>query len=384
MRAEDRAVEYEPAAWVEVDLDAVAHNVRTLKALTPRGCLFMAVVKADGYGHGAVPVAREALQAGADCLGVATVEEAVELRAAGITAQVHLLSQPPASAVSLVAQHNIVPALFTLDFARALGAAAAGRTVPFHLKVDTGMNRIGVRAEDAWDLARALREVPGITLGGVFTHFATADTPGDQGFARQAERFEAALLRLRAEGIGTGVVHAANSAATILHPRTHHDMVRCGIAIYGLHPSEATRQRVGLAPSMSVKARISRVKRIDTGGGVSYGFTYCASAPTAIATLPLGYADGVHRAGSNRMHVIIGGSPCRQVGRVCMDQFMVEVPPGLEVRAGDVAVLVGVQGDARILMDELASAAGTINYETACAFALRMPRRYVRGGGRVS
>jgi alanine racemase len=337
-------------------------------------------VKADGYGHGAVPVAREALQAGADSLGVATVEEAVELRAAGISAPVHLLSQPPASAVSLVVQHDIVPALFTLDFARALGAAAAkaGRRAPFHLKVDTGMNRIGVPAEDAWELARVLREVPGIALGGVFTHFATADTPGDRGFARQVERFEAAWLRLRTEGIGTGVVHAANSAATILHPKTHHDMVRCGIAIYGLHPSEATYMRVGLAPAMSVKARIAMVKRIGTGDGVSYGFTHRAAAPTTIATLPLGYADGVHRAGSNRMHVLIGGLSCRQVGRVCMDQFMVEVPPGLEVCPGDVAVLVGVQGDARIVMDELASASGTVNYETACAFALRMPCRYVR------
>jgi alanine racemase len=379
-------VEYERPAWVEVDLDAVASNVRTLKAMTPRGCAFMAVVKADGYGHGAAPVAQEALRAGADRLGVATLEEALRLRAAGVTAPIHLMSQPPASAASLLVRHDLVPALFALDFARALGAAAvsAGRTAPFHMKVDTGMNRIGVLAEDAWELARALRETPGITLGGVFTHFATADTPGDWEFARQVERFEATLLRFRAEGTDAGVVHAANSAATILHPKTHHDMVRCGIAIYGLHPSEATRERVGLVPAMSVKARVSAVKRIGMGDGVSYGFTYHASGPTTIATLPLGYADGVHRAASNRMRVLIGGMTCGQVGRVCMDQLMVEAPSRLEVRTGDEAVLVGAQGGETVAMDELASAAGTINYEVACAFAMRLPRRYTRGGGRAS
>jgi alanine racemase len=379
-------VAYERAAWVEVDLDAIAHNVRTLKALTPKGCIFMAVVKADAYGHGAVSVARAALRAGADRLGVATAEEAVELRAAGITAPVHLLSQPPASAVSVIIEQDIIPTLFSLDFATALGAAAAaaGRTATFHLKVDTGMNRIGVRAEDAWELARALREVPNIALGGVSTHFATADTPGDWGFARQAERFEAAVLRFRAEGIGTGIVHAANSAATILHPKTHNDMVRCGIAVYGLHPAEATRGRIGLMPAMAVKARVSMVKRIGIGEGVSYGFTYHAAGPTTIATLPLGYADGVHRGASDRMRVLIGGSPCRQVGRVCMDQLMVEVPPGLDVRAGDEAVLVGSQGEASIEMDELASAAGTINYEIACALAMRMPCYRVGGAEPVA
>jgi len=375
-------VRREPAAWVEVDLDAVAQNVRALKALAPVGCRFMAVVKADAYGHGAAQIAREALGAGADRLGVATVDEAVQLRAAGITAPIHLLSEPPPHDAAAVVEHQLVSALFTTEFAEALGAAAlgAGRTAPFHLKIDTGMNRIGVRAEEACRLARAVCAIRGLALEGVFTHFATADVPGDRAFARQIERFDAALRALRAERIDAGLVHAANSAATILQAGVHYGMVRCGLAIYGLHPSSATFSRIGLVPAMSLKARVSMIKRLLAGEGVSYGFTYHAAAAETIATLPLGYADGVHRAGSNRMTAIVGGMVCRQVGLVCMDQLMVALPEGLEVRAGDVAVLVGTQGQASISMDTLAHAAGTVNYETACALAMRLPRRYVRGG----
>lgn len=372
----------EPAAWVEVDLDAVARNVRALKALTPPGCLFMAVVKADGYGHGTVPVGREALSAGADRLGVATVEEALHLRTAGISAPVHLLSEPPPRDAAAVVEHHLVPALCTREFADALGSAAvsAGRRAPFHLKVDTGMNRAGVRAEEACALARAVRALPGLVLEGIFTHFATADDPAGRAFMRQVERFDAAVRSLRAEGIDAGLVHAANSAATILQAGVHYDMVRCGITVYGLHPSSATHGHIELAPAMSVKARVALVKRIGAGEGVSYGLTYHARAPETIATLPLGYADGVHRVGSNKMAAIIRGTLCRQVGQVCMDQLMVVVPEGIKVQAGDVAVLVGAQGQEEIPMDALALAAGTVNYETACAFAMRLPRCYVRGG----
>ncbi len=373
---------YERFAWVEIDLRAIEHNVRTLKALTPRGCAFMAVVKADGYGHGAVPVAQAALRAGADRLGVATVEEALGLRAAGVTSTIQMLSEVPCSAAPAIVEHGIVASLYSREFAQALSAAAqtAGVTAPFHLKIDTGMNRIGVRSEDALELARWLKTVPGVRMEGTFTHFATADVPGDWEFERQVERFGTVLLRLRGEGVDAGIVHAANSAATIMHPETHHGMVRCGIAIYGLHPARSTYDTVQLAPAMAVKARIALVKTIGMGEGVSYGFTYHASGPTKIATLPLGYADGVHRAASNSMRVLIGGVPCKQVGRVCMDQLMVEVPRGVTARGGDEAVLVGAQGSARILMDELADSAGTINYETACTFALRMPRRFVSRG----
>jgi alanine racemase len=338
----------------------------------------MAVVKADGYGHGAAEVARAALDAGADRLGVATIEECVALREAGVTAPLQILSEPPADAVPLLLEHDIVPTVASREFATALSRAAtlAEREVPYHFKIDTGMNRIGVRAEDAADVASWLIGLPGISMEAAFTHFATADVPGDWDFERQMERFGAALEAMRTEGVRPPFVHAANSAATILHPESHFAMVRCGIALYGLDPSPATRGMADLKPAMRVKARVSFVKRIGLGDGVSYGLTWHAAAPTMIATLPLGYADGVHRVLSNAMDVLIGGRRCKQVGRVCMDQLMVEIPPGLEVRPGDEAVLVGEQGEEHIGMDALAEAAGTINYEMACGFALRMERRY--------
>jgi alanine racemase len=365
-------------AWAEIDLAAVAANVRALKALTREGTLFMAVVKSDGYGHGAVQVARAALSAGADRLGVATTDEALALRGAGIDAPVHVLSEPPADAIGLLLDHDIIPTVTSRQFALALGSSAAshGLVAKYHLKIDTGMNRIGVRAEDAAEFAARLADVSGLALEGTFTHFATADVVGDWDFDRQLARFVEALEAMKTEGVAPGIVHAANSPATILHPESHFDMVRCGIAICGLHPAASTHGAVVLKPAMSVKARVLLAKRIGMGEGVSYGLTYRAAAPTVIATLPLGYADGVHRVLSNSMPVLLGGERVAQVGRICMDQLMVEVPQRIEVRAGDEAVIVGVQGDQRIALDELAELAGTINYEMACAFGMRLPRVY--------
>lgn len=367
---------YRRAAWAEVDLGAIAHNVRALKALTSRETRFMAVVKADGYGHGARAVAQAALGAGADRLGVATLDEAIVLRDAGITAPLHILAEVPLEGAPLVLEHDLIATVASRETAVALGRAAmlAQREVVCHLKIDTGMNRIGVRAEDAATLASRISDLPGIRVEGAFTHFATADVPGDWEFDRQVTRFTSALESMRTEGVRPPVVHAANSAATILHPETHHDMVRCGIALYGLPPSKATTGIVELEPAMSVKARVSFVKRIGLGEGVSYGFTWHAGGPTTIATLPLGYADGIHRVLSNRMTILIGGRRCAQVGRVCMDQIMVEVPPGLDVQVGDEAVIVGRQGAEAIMMEDLAELASTINYEMACGFALRLER----------
>jgi alanine racemase len=366
-------------AWAEIDLGAVARNVAVLKGLTAPGTLFMAVVKADGYGHGAAQVAQTALAAGADRVGVATVDEGIALRRAGIEAPIHLLSEPPPVSASAVVAHRLVPAVQSRDFALALGKAAsvAQSAVPFHLKVDTGMNRAGVAAEEAADFVESLRGLPGIQLEGVFTHFATADAPGDWEFERQVERFSATVRDMTARGMAVGITHAANSAATILHPQTHLGMVRCGIALYGLHPAPATKGKVDLEPAMSVRARVSRVKRIAMGEGVSYGFTFHASAPTTIATLPLGYADGVRRGLSNSMRVAIGGVACRQVGRVCMDQLMVEVPRGMEVGVGDEAVIVGAEGPVMLGLDEQAEVLGTINYEVACGYGARLHRRYL-------
>lgn len=365
-------------AWSRIETGAITRNVRTLKSMTRQGTLFMAVVKADGYGHGAVRSARAALAGGADRLGVATVHEAVELREAGITAPIQLLSEPPQTALDAVLRHTLIPTVTTREFAVAMGKAAVARGVeaPYHLKIDSGMRRIGVRAEEAAEFARGLSDFPGLRLEGTFTHFATADVPGDWDVERQMQRFIAAVEEMRTEGVDPGIVHAANSPATILYPDTHFGMVRCGIAIYGLHPAASTRGLVELEPARSVHARVTLVKRIGMGDGVSYGLTWEAAAPTVIATIPVGYADGVHRKSSNAMEVLIGGLRCRQVGRVCMDQFMVEVPRGATVRMGDEVVLVGAQGDECITLDDLAETAGTINYELSCSFGMRLERVY--------
>lgn len=364
-------------AWVEIDLDAIRHNVKTLKARIAPGTLFMAVVKADAYGHGDVEVTRAALEAGADRLGVATVAEAAKLRAAGVNAPIQLLSEPPEDAVRDVLDLDVIPMVTTREFAGALGRAAASRgvTALYHLKVDTGMNRLGVRPEEAPSFAAMLSEFPGLRLEGTFTHFATAEVPGDWDFTRQMRRFTEALEGMRTERVDPGIVHAANSAATILSPESHYAMVRCGISIYGLHPSDATRSAVDLKPAMSVKARATLVKQIGMGEGVSYGLTWHAGASATIATLPLGYGDGLHRVLSNRIEVLGGGKRLPQVGRICMDQMMVDAGRS-GLGRGDEVVIVGRQGAEEITLDAMADLAGTINYELACAFAMRLDRVY--------
>jgi alanine racemase len=366
-------------AWAEIDLGAVEDNVRALKSLVGPKTMLMAVVKAGGYGHGAVQVAGAAVAAGAEQLGVSTVDEGVELRRAGITAPVLVLVEPPPASAGVVVRDGLTPTLFSRDFAIALSkaAAAAGATCGFHLKVNTGLNRIGVEHDEAASFIESLTGLPGIRMEGVFTHFATADVPGDWELERQIERFAACIREMRDHRIDPGIVHAANTAATVLRPEARLDMVRCGIALYGLHPCDATRERIDLRPAMTIKARVNQVRRIAMGEGVSYGFTYHAPAPATIATLPLGYADGVVRGLSNQMKVLIGGIACRQVGRVCMDQLMVEVPRGLNVAVGDEAVVIGRQGAAALAIEEQAAALSTISYEVACGYGLRLHHRYL-------
>ncbi len=378
MRAEDRRW-----AWAEIDLGAVARNIGTLKAMLSPGTRLMAVVKSDGYGHGALEVARAAMDAGADRVGVATLDEALRLRTGGFIAPIQVLSEAPPRAAAKLVDAGIIATVFSEDFARALSRAAVAQQgmATFHLKVDTGMNRIGVRAEDAAAFVESLRGLPGLTMEGVFTHFATADIPGDWAFDRQMERFSATLEEFRRRGIDPGMVHAANSAATILHPETHFDMVRCGIAVYGLHPDPATHGQITLEPAIAVKARVSRVARLAMGEGVSYGMTWHAAAPTTVATLPIGYADGVRRSLSNSLTVLIGGRPCRQVGRIAMDQLMVEIPRGLEVAVGDEAVVIGSQGAETLTLEGMAALADTIDYEIACGLGARLARVYRRPRG---
>jgi alanine racemase len=371
---------------MEVDREAIRHNLKAVRRHIGAGPLIMAVVKSDGYGHGAVEVARVALANGARYLGVASVAEGVELRVAGIMAPILVLAEPPAAAIGQLLHYELTSCVFTMDFALALGetAAAAGRQAGYHLKIDTGMNRIGVHPSDAGDFLRSLDFHAGLRLEGVFTHFATADGSDEMGVRMQLKRFEEALEVIRYMGIAPGIIHAANSAAAIRYRQTHFDLVRIGIMTYGLHPSDLTRTLINLRPAMSIHARVIDLKSLPVGEGVSYGFTYRSPGNVQVATIPLGYGDGLARELSNRMDLLVEGHAFPQVGNICMDMCMFEVdqrPRGregrLEVRYGDEVVVVGRSGALEISLDDIARGLGTINYDVACRFGLRLEKRYL-------
>lgn len=373
-------------AWVEVDLSAIEHNIRIVRKRVGLDRKIMAVVKADGYGHGAVHVAEAALRAGADYLAVSSVEEGVELREANIQAPILILSQPPMRAIPYVLAYDLMPTIFTQEFALALGEEADQNNMvaKYHLAIDTGMNRIGIFYLDAVDFIQSINFHRGLKLDGVFTHFATADDPSDWDFRMQLQRFNEALQLMRNARIDYGLAHSANSAATMRYPDSYFDMVRVGITMYGLTPGPVLRDKDDLIPAMSVKAQIIQVREPQMGEGVSYGFNYRVAKPVQIATVPIGYADGVQRALSGRMQVLYRGRPCRQVGNICMDQMMIEIPldysaegVGSPAEIGEEIVILGSQGDYEITADMMADELDTISYELICMFGLRLPRIYV-------
>ncbi len=369
--------------WAEVDLDAIAHNVREFRRIIPAGTRLMAVVKADGYGHGAVAVARRAVEAGASFLGAALVEEALELRQAGLTCPVLVLGFTAGEYGPLLCQHGIMPTVFTLPEAEAFAAAARKQncTLPVHVKVDTGMSRSGYfPCESADDFILAVASLPGLELAGLYTHFAAADH-ADPGYThRQLERFLALVKRLEARGLHIPVKHAANSAAALLLPQTCLDMIRIGISLYGLYPSETARASAALRPAMSLKTRVVYLKRVPAGTSVSYGCTYTTDKPSLLGTLPVGYGDGYPRLLSNRGWVLVRGRRVPVVGRVSMDQLVVDLTGVPEVCAGDEAVLFGRQADGEITVEEVASWLSTINYEVVTAISARVPRVYLQDG----
>ena len=375
-------------AWVEIDLDALRDNVRALRQFMDSRTKMMCAVKADAYGHGAVRCAKAMHAAGADQFAVATVAEGVELRKAGIGWPILILAEPPIESVRTLVEYDLMPTVHTTDFALALGEAAVAVDVvaKYHLAVDTGMTRIGVLPDDVVEFRRMIDFHRGIECAGIFTHFATADVIGDWDFKQQVSRFDHAVAALEAAGLDHGLVHCNNTPATILHPELQHDMCRVGIGLYGLHPADTTVPRVSLRPVMSVRARITRVINPAVGEGVGYGLTYRVPTPNIqIATVPLGYADGLARSLSNRMDVLVAGRRARQVGRICMDQFMVAndvsgiraYRAAAPVERGDVVTIMGADGNEEITADELASLRGTINYEVTCNFSQRLERVYV-------
>ena len=365
-------------AWAEIDLDAIEHNIATMRELvTPAGV--WAIVKADGYGHGSIRVAKAALRSGAAGLGVALVEEGVELRRAGITAPVLVLSEQPPEQLAALLDHDLTPTVYSVAAIEALADAGADN-VGVHLKIDTGMQRVGASPVDAVGLAeQVVARRPAVHLEGVFTHLAMADEPTDPASSEQLERFDRALDALDEAGCRPAVVHAANSAGGLAITDARRSFVRVGIATYGISPGPGVDHlTANLWPALALKARVSHVKRVEAGTRVSYGWRHEFSEPTTVATLPLGYADGVARRmgtlpGRPGADVLIGGRRCPIVGVVTMDQLVVDVG-GLSVEVGDEAVLIGRQGDEQITAEDWADRLGTIGYEIVCAISARIPR----------
>lgn len=375
-------------AWVEVDLGAVRRNTKEIKGRLGRGVQLMCAVKADAYGHGALECARAMYQGGADQFCVATVAEGVRLRRAGITWPILMLNECPEGAIDTIVEHDIMPSIYTFDFGLAYGerAAAAGKVGKYHLAIDSGMTRIGVLPVDVVDFRKGLDFHRGLSCAGTFTHFATADEPDSWDFQLQAQRFVDAVGAVHEAGLDTGLVHCDNTAGIVLHPRAHFDMCRAGIGLFGLHPADSTHALIDLDPAMSVRARVMRVVYPPVGAGVSYGMRYrVPKQGVMVATVPIGYADGLARALSNKMDVIVNGVRARQAGSICMDQFMIAVEPDgprayrpkRPVSVGDVVTLIGRDGDEEISADEMAKLRNTINYEVTCDFGMRLEKLYV-------
>jgi alanine racemase len=369
------------ATRAEVDADAIAHNVTVLARLVAPAELCV-VVKADGYGHGAVGAARAALGAGATRLAVALTEEEAMLRAAGIDAPVLVLSEPPPPEAPAVVEARLEPAVYTDAGVAALAAAAApDDPLPVHLKVDTGMHRVGCRPGDATRLAKEIAADRRLRLASVWTHLAVADEPDEPYTGAQLDAYRDVLTALEAAGIDVPLRHAANSAGAIAHPAARFDMVRCGIAVYGISPSAALAGSVDLRPALRLVSTVSLVKVVDEGSTISYGRRYRVERPSVIATVPLGYADGVRRdlaaAGGE---VLINGRRRPIAGTVTMDQLMVDCGDDETVAVGDEVVLIGRQGDDEVPATEWASRLDTIGYEIVCGIGPRVPRHWTGGG----
>jgi alanine racemase len=365
--------------WLEVDLEATGRNTRLIQEMVGPEVAVLVSLKADAYGHGALGVARTVLRNGATWLGVATVSEARPLREAGVTAPILVFGFVPSWQARETVQLGLRATVYGLDTARALARAAQdlGREMRVHVKVDTGMGRLGVRAEDVEQVVSFVEELhtlPGLVVEGLFTHLATADSSDRTYVERQISRFEVVLAALAARGLRPPIVHAANSAATLALPYTRYNLVRPGIAIFGLAPSEDVRLPEGFMPALSFKTQVAHVKEVPAGEGISYGATYITEVPTRVATLPVGYADGFRRAPTNWGHVLVRGQRATLLGRVCMDQCMIDVSHIPGVRVGDEVVLIGRQGDMELTAEEVATRLGTIHYEVIAELLARVPR----------
>jgi alanine racemase len=366
-------------AWAEVHTGLISHNV-AIVAQRIASVQVWAVVKANGYGHGAVQVANAALAGGATGLCVAIVDEGVALRRAGITAPILLLSEQPAELADLIVGYQLTPTVTTTRAAAVLAAsaAAADQTIKVHIKVDTGMHRVGVAPNETVSLASFISSYESLSIEGVYTHFAVADDPSHPANAAQLTAFNTVLEDLSSRGINPPLIHAANSAAALANESSRFTMVRLGIAVYGLRPGAGVADLcAGLIPAMSLKARVSAVRWVEAGEAVSYGLVRPLTKGSLIATVPIGYADGVPRAlGRTNIPVLLNGVPRTIAGTITMDQLMIDCESDSAVMVGDEVVLIGKQGDHSVTADDWAEALGTIGYEIVCGISPRIFRRY--------
>ena len=366
--------------YAVVDLDAIEENILSVAKKT--GVPVMAVVKADAYGHGAVPVARH-LEGKCAFFGVSSVTEAMELRRAGIRTPILILGHTAPEAFSVAVAQEIRPAIFSWEDALALSAEAQkqDRTVPFHFALDTGMSRIGFQVtEESADLCSRIAGLPGLFAEGLFSHYATADCADLTRAEAQRALFDRFVVMLKERGLEIPICHLNNSAG-VMNFSQNYQMVRSGIVTYGLYPSdEVDTTRLPLKPALRWYSRISFLKELPAGREIGYGGTFVTTVPTRVATVPVGYADGYRRSLSGKFHVLIQGKPAPILGRVCMDQIMVDVTHIPDLKVGDRVVLVGPSGDASISMEAIAEAAGSFNYEMLTGISRRVPRYYLQDG----
>ena len=365
--------------WAEIDLNIIEHNFKTIQEHVG-DCPIMAIIKADAYGHGSVPVAKRLAKAGAARFAVATVPEAVELRENGIDLPLLILGYVGDEDTDLIAQYDIAVPVYDRETAESFSEAAqqAGKSIRVHFALDTGMTRIGFAARRTEETVREIAELsalPGLIPEGMFTHFAVADAlDGEEFTLRQMEEFRAVAEGLEKVGVRIPVKHCANSGGVLQYKNGYFDLVRAGIILYGYHPDASLPRLLDLHPAMTLKARVVQVRDVEPGRTVSYGRTYEVTRPMREAVISIGYADGYLRTGSNRAKVLVDGKVAPVLGRICMDMCMIEVPEGAQVRRGDEVI---IYGDGPITADEVAAAAETISYEILCAVSARVPRIYI-------
>ncbi|MDU0203715.1 alanine racemase [Paenibacillus sp. MAH-36] len=375
---------YRPT-WVEISLDALRSNIEGFQKILPAGMKQMAVVKADAYGHGAVEVSKEAIAAGVDYLGVAFFDEALELRNAGITAPILVLGYTPPEGVERARELDVTIAVYSHDVLKELQVQQHKKKLKIHIKLDTGMGRLGLHTEaDAIPFIEQALTLPNVEVEGLFTHYANADEVDKSYTLEQYRRFERIVSYFTDKDVTFPYIHAGNSAAAIDLPGLTYSMVRLGISMYGLYPSgDVDQTKIALKPVLSLKTGIVHLKTLPPNSGISYGTIYHTTGEEQIGTLPIGYADGYSRMLSGKAEVLVRGKRVQVVGRICMDQCMINVSEVEGVQSLDEVVLIGEQDGERITAEDIADQLGTVNYEVICMISHRVARVYVRGGERV-